>query len=267
MLTTRYFLRTALLRSSARPFSSKPVTPAATPPAAAPPAPAAARSKEEESGLSPITEKRQSMSKFDRHMVWGTAGDHMPAPILPDDPKEIAALDPADLRFRTQMNGETRTVVIRQQQKSSRQAPLNPEAVWRIYFYEDGMASERWTNSLMGWTSNADPYQFNPPITFENAQEAVYFAKKRGWKYVVKQPILRHMRRDDAQYQDNFLPPAVMSRIQKEGVSCDQWKRSSSGASHYFRPLKYHGDGVVPQHGPTGKAPTAPHVEGYYKLR
>jgi hypothetical protein len=257
MLTARPFLRASALRTCRKTglcsFSSKPV--------------AAAGSKEAEDGLSPVTEKRQKMSKFDRHMVWGKTGDHMPAPILPDDPKELAVLDSADQRFRTKMDGSSRTVVIRQQQKSSRQAPLNPESVWRIYFYEDGTTSERWTNSLMGWTSNADPYQVSPPLTFENAQEAVYFVKKRGWKYVVKQPILRYMRRDDAQYQDNFLPQAIVSRVQREGKSCDEWKRTSAGTSHYFRPLKYHGDGTVPQYGPNGTSQVAPHVEGYYKLR
>jgi hypothetical protein len=75
------------------------------------------------------------------------------------------------------------------------------------------------------------------------------------------------MRRDDAQYQDNFLPQAVMAQVKKEGASCDHWKRESAGTSHYFRPLKYHGDGLVRQHGPNTAAETLPHVEGYYKLR
>lgn len=258
-LTTRIVGGSAALR----PLSTKPVP--APPAAAAAKAPAAA-APATDSGLSPVTEQRQSMTKFDRHMLWGQTGQPAP-PVLPDDPSEIASLDPADLTHRTNLYGETRTVVIRQQQKSSRQAPLNPESVWRIYFYEDGTSAERWTNSLMGWTSNADPYQFNPPITFENAQEAVYFAKKRGWRYVVKQPILRHFRRDDAQYQDNFLPQAVLNQVQRQGVACTEWRRDSAGTSHYFRPLKYHGNGVVPQHGPTGTAKTEPHVAGYYKAR
>ena len=99
----------------------------------------------------------------------------------------------------------------------------------------------------MGWTSNADPYQCAPPLTFENAADAVYFAKKRGWNFVVKEPITRYMRNDDCQYQDNFLPQAVAAKVKKEGTSCDHWSRSSAGTSHYFRPLKYHGDGTVVQ--------------------
>lgn len=260
MLTARAsFCRALRTNHAMRPFSSKKAV------AAAPPA--AAAKEGDEDAISPVTEKRQEMTKFDRHMVFGTAGEHMPAPILPDDPKEIAALDPADERFRTMDDGTPRMVIIRQQMRKIRQAPLNPESSWRIFFYEDGMTSEKWDNPLMGWTSNADPYQCAPPLIFANAQEAVYFAKKRGWKYIVKQPVMRFERNDDAQYQDNFLPQAIALRVQKEGVSCDEWKRSSAGTSHYFRPLKYHGDGTVPQHGPNGNAKIAPYVEGYYKMR
>lgn len=223
--------------------------------------------EDEEDAVNPVAERREEMTKYNKNMVWGTAGEHLPAPVLPEDPSEVAFLDPISKDHRTMMDGNKRTVVIRQQKKSMRQAPLNPESSWRIFFYEDGMTSEKWSNSLMGWTSNADPYQMNPPMTFENAAEAVYFAQKRGWNYVVKQPIMRYMRRDDAQYQDNFLSPAVASRVQREGTSCDEWSRESAGTSHYFRPLKYHGDGEVPQYGPTGDAKVAPHVEGYYKMR
>lgn len=215
-------------------------------------------------------EKREEMSNIDRHMVWGRPDSSLRAPRLPEQPDEIAALDPVskgNLAASTMMDGSARTVIIRQLKKSTRQAPLNPESSWQIFFYEDGMITEKWTNSLMGWTSNADPYQFAPPLQFSNAQEAVYFAKKRGWKYMVKPPILRPVRSDDAQYQDNFLPQAVAKRVKMEGTSCAEWERKSAGCSHYFRPLKYHGNGTVPQHGPHANADVAPHVKGSYKMR
>jgi ETC complex I subunit conserved region len=119
----------------------------------------------------------------------------------------------------------------------------------------------------MGWTSSGDAYQSEPPLVFENALDAVYFAKKRGWKYIVKEPIRRQVRDDGAQYQDNFFPQAIAARVAKERKQCDQWKRVESGASHYFRPLKYHGKGVVPQYGTNPDQETAPHVEAYYKIR
>ena len=230
-------------------------------------APAPAAADDDEDAVSPIAQRREEMSKYDKHMVFGTAGEYMPAPVLPEDPKEVAVLDPVDQGHRTMMDGSARTVVIRQQKKSMRQAPLNPEASWRIFFYEDGMTSEKWTNSLMGWTSNADPYQCGPPITFSNASEAVYFCKKRGWNFVVKHPITRYMRNDDAQYQDNFLPQAVAAKVASDGTACDHWHRTKAGTSHYFRPLKYHGDGTVVQHGPNGGAEIAPAPESYYKMR
>merc|ERR1739844_49374 len=102
---------------------------------------------------------------------------------------------------------------------------------------------------------------------FRNASDAVYFAKKRGWDFVVEEPIVRKGRSDDAQYQDNFLSQAIAKRTRIEKKNCDQGSRTASGTSHYFRPLKYHGDGLVQQHGPNGNADIAAHTEGYYKMR
>jgi ETC complex I subunit conserved region len=251
---------------SCRSLSTPPAKPPATPAPAAAPA-AAAPAKPEEGGISPVAERSLKLRKDSPFQVMGATGkDFLPAPILPEDPKEIAALDPADSAFRTKMDGTPRTVVIRQDRKGI-QNPLCPESVWRIAFYEDGMITQKWTNPLMGWTSNSDPYQFAPPLTFPNAADAVYFAKKRGWNYIVKPPVRRYARNDDAQYQDNFLPQAVAALVRKQGTSCDHWCRESSMTSHYFRPLKYHGNGTVQQHGPNGNAEIAPHVPGCYKMR
>lgn len=247
-----------------KPAAPAPATP---PPPVAKPAAGAAAPPATDDGMSIVTQKRHKMGKQSNFMVFGKTDDQLPAPVLPQKVSELAVLDGADENHRTNMAGNPRTVVIRQGKKSSRQAPLNPESVWQIFFYEDGIITEKWENSLMGWVSNADPYQSHPQIYFETAEQAVQFVKKRGWNYVVKKPILRTARDDDAQYQDNFLPQAIASRIRMEGTSCDQWKRSSAGTSHYFRPLKYHGDGLVRQHGPNMKAPVAPHVDGYFKLR
>jgi hypothetical protein len=229
---------------------------------------AKAPEEEEEDTVPAVTKMRQEMRKSNPHQVMGPVGESWaPAPVLPEDPKEIAALDPADQRFRTKIDGTERTVIIRQDQAKAGQSPLNPESVWRIAFYEDGIFSEKWTNPLMGWQSTSDPYVSAPPLIFSNAADAVYFAKKRGWNYIVKEPIKRTLRDDDAQYQDNFLPQAIAKKVQMEGTTCDHWKRTSAGTSHYFRPLKYHGDGTVAQHGPNGNEDIAPHTEGYYKMR
>ena len=57
--------------------------------------------------------------------------------------------------------------------------------------------------------------------------------------------------RDNADdYGENFLPKAVKHHLKTEKMNADYYARDESGASHYFRPLKYHGDGIVRQHGP-----------------
>uniref|UniRef100_A0A7R9ZMG6 NADH dehydrogenase [ubiquinone] iron-sulfur protein 4, mitochondrial n=1 Tax=Craspedostauros australis TaxID=1486917 RepID=A0A7R9ZMG6_9STRA len=119
----------------------------------------------------------------------------------------------------------------------------------------------------MGWNSTADTMGCDTPLHFSNAQDAVYFAKKRGWSFMVKEPVIRKLRDDDAQYQDNFLPQAIANTVKREGRSCAQWERKEAGTSHYFRPLKYHGNGTVRQHGPHPMQKSASDVAGYYKIR
>ena len=206
---------------------------------------------------------------LDPTMIWGTT-IAPPDPDLPEDPSEVAALDPSmAAQDPLTLRGETRVVHIMQEKKKVSQAPTNAEQNWIISFQEEGETGQCWDNSLMGWVSSSDPMANNMRLQmhFRNAQDAVYFAKKRGWDYVVAKPIMRKGRSDDAQYQDNFLSQAVARRVRVEKKSCDEWSRTEAGTSHYFRPLKYHGDGTVVQHGPNGEAPIAKHAEGYYKTR
>ncbi|KAL7578811.1 hypothetical protein ACA910_016032 [Epithemia clementina (nom. ined.)] len=226
--------------------------------------------EDEENAISPVAKKMREMSRSDPNLVFGPAGDGVPAPVLPEDPSELSYIDPADLynvAARYKMDGTERTVVICQESKSARQAPFHDEYYWHIKFNYDGMTSEKWTNSLMGWMSSGDPYQSVHDLTFNNAAEAVYFAKKRGWKYVVEEPIMRTFGELEIQYQDNFLSQALAAQVKAEGVQCRHWERSKAGSSHYFRPLKYHGDGTVRQHGPNREVPVAKHVEAVYKRR
>jgi len=204
----------------------------------------------------------------DPKTVWSNMQE-LPEPVLPEDPSELSALDPAHEVEPLRADGRPRTVIIRQETKAVSQSPTNIEKRWIISFQDDGEFSESWDNPLMGWVSAADPMSANIRLQFdfENAKEAVYFAKKRGWDFVVEEPRLIPGRSDDAQYQDNFLPQAVAWKVRAEGTKCDEWQRKAAGASHYRRPLKYHGDGLVPQYGPNPDAPTANHVDGQYKLR
>lgn len=221
---------------------------------------------EEEDAVTIVQRRRDELTNKGKHLVWESP-EQLPAAPLPDRPEELVALDAADAPSRTKADGSDRIVIIRQDKANVKQSPLNDEKKWRISLVEDGIAAEKWQNSLMGWTSNADPYQSEPPLVFANAMDAVYFAKKRGWNYVVQEPVKRQVRQDGAQYQDNFLPQAIAAKVKKERKQCAHWKRSSAATSHYFRPLKYHGKGVVPQHGNNPNQETAPHVEGCYKMR
>lgn len=222
-----------------------------------------------EAEKSPVQKYVEASRALDPTMVWGTTVAP-PPPELPLDPSEVAALDPSHLdQDPLALNGEKRTVHITQQRAKVCQAPTGTEQTWVISFADEGESSQCWDNSLMGWTSSSDTMANNMRLQmgFRNAEDAVYFAKKRGWNYVVDMPMYRKGRSDDAQYQDNFLSQAVASRVRREKKKCDQWYRDEACTSHYTRPLKYHGDGEVPQYGPNGTAPVAPHVQGTYKMR
>jgi hypothetical protein len=215
----------------------------------------------------PAVERRmEQMAEKDPYMVYDSGID-LPDPVLPENPAEVTALDPAHLRSKIMPDGRERMVVIKQLRAKPNQSPLNPEKIWKISFNDDGAISERWKNPLMGWNSTADTMGCDPPLFFRNAKEAVYFAQKRGWKYLVKEPVIRTLRSDETQYQDNFLPKAIANKVKREGIHCDHWQRSEAGTSHYFRPLHYHGKRTVGQHGAYPDQKTVPHVEGCYKMR
>ena len=228
-----------------------------------------AAAQEMEELKSATQRKMEAMTKVDPWMVYGST-DPDPAPRLPDNPAEIAALDIAQRVDFVQPDGTTRIVHIRQDEWKPGQNPQTSEKRWLISFMDEGTtATQNWINPLMGWVSGSDPMASNIQLQlqFDSATEAAYFAKKRGWQFVVDKPIFREMRSDAVQYQDNFLPQIIASDIQRNKTQCKQWERTAAGTSHYQRPLKYHGDGEVPQYGPNGNAPVEKHVEGYYKMR
>ena len=140
----------------------------------------------------PALEKRmETMAEKDPLMIFDS-GSHLPDPVMLENMAEVSALDPAYKTSVRMPDGRERLVVIKQQRARPNQSPLNPEKYWKISFNDDGSVGERWKNSLMGWNSTADTMGCDPPLYFKNAQEAVYFAEKRGWKYIVKEPIIYH---------------------------------------------------------------------------
>lgn len=219
---------------------------------------------------SEIQRYSEELHAIDPHTVFSVA-TQVPDPVLPENMEEVAALDPA---YKNQIpltpEGTEKWVVIKQEQaKWPGQSPLEKEAQWVISFQDEGETAETWDNPLMGWVSSADPMASNMRLqmSFDNAADAKYFAEKRGWKFTINHPIIRKGRDDDAQYQDVFLPQSVTGKVKREGHKCDHWHREAAGASHYFRPLKYHGDGTVRQHGPNVEEATMKDATSYYKLR
>lgn len=223
-----------------------------------------------ESQKSPVQRYREAVSAIDPHAVYALTTP-LPDPVLPDNKAEVSALDPAHTnQIPLRADGSPKTFVIRQEQaKWPGQAPLGRESEWIISFQDDGETAETWSNPLMGWVSSADPMASNMRLqmSFDTAMDAKYFCEKRGWNFVIEEPIIRKGRDDDAQYQDVFLPQNVSAKLKVEGMKCNHWYRESSGASHYFRPLKFHGDGVVRQHGLNREMEIVKDVEGGYKMR
>jgi len=207
----------------------------------------------------------EDLGEKDQNIVWGLTSPQK-APVLPENPAEIATLDPAQ---NADKRLHSRKVVIRQMSSHVSQQPKNQEQKWTLSFMDDGETADTWTNPLMGWVSSADPMSATQGLqmTFRNAKEAVYFAKKKGYNYEVAEPIVRHRRSDDAQYQDNFLPQNITKQVARDGTKCYHWKRTKSMASHYFRPLKYHGDGTVTQYGPNPEQDIDPDVQPVQKMR
>jgi len=207
---------------------------------------------------------------IDPTAIWST-GISSPDPKLPKNISEVSFLDPSHSNQVTSpvVTGDKRRVHIKQMQAQVSQSPLRVEHKWVLSFQDEGESAQCWENPLMGWVSSSDPLSTNlrSQITFNNASDAVYFAKKCGWNFIVEEPIFRKLRSDDTSYQDNFLPQDISEKVKRENTKCDQWCRELGGTSHYFRPLKYHGHETVCQHGPDGNNSIRPHVKGSFSLK
>jgi len=71
---------------------------------------------------------------------------------------------------------------------------------------------------------------------------------------------------DIMMYDENFLTRIAKNDL-KKGMDSDFWARAASFKSHYYRPLKFHGDGEVRQHGNNQLQEKDPEVEGHQVVR
>ena len=110
------------------------------------------------------------------------------------------------------------------------------------------------------------------PPYFDDATTDLYGSHANKMSPYWPEDDMRYRKEKDNadDYAENFLPKAVKHHLATEKMGADFFARDHSGASHYFRPLKYHGDGIVRQHGPkqdpTGEE-IAEDVEGWRSRR
>ncbi|CAI5743263.1 unnamed protein product [Peronospora destructor] len=120
---------------------------------------------------------------------------------------------------------------------------------WEIRFE----SPRTWENPLMGWTSTADPY-VGLVTKFDTQEEAERFAKKQGWELKVSEPAPVGDYNGKISYSHNFLPEKIETLIKMKGKkSATQFKHPTGRRSNWVKTLKYHGNGVVSQHGGEAK--------------
>jgi NADH dehydrogenase (ubiquinone) Fe-S protein 4 len=139
----------------------------------------------------------------------------------------------------------SRTVVIGPRPRTTLQSGRRKARQWQITW----KAQERWSNPLMGWTSTADPMS-NLRLYFDSSEDAMRFAEKQGWKFEVMPEYAPEDKWGEVQYAHNFLPVSTENALKRQGLNNKIFENPGLGKSNWFMPLKYHGDGVVQQHGP-----------------
>jgi len=178
--------------------------------------------------------------------VWVTPAHVRAAPegLCPPADVDVATLDGMPEPQRA------RTVTISQFAKSAMTSGLGRTKPWHVSWPYD----EKWSNPLMGWTSSADPMH-NTDLQFDTKDQAIAFVERRGWSYEVKAPVERFDDFGQNKYAFNFLPKMYENELKALGKKSKIFTRPRANKSHYFRPLKYHGDDEVPQHGLNPDAP------------
>lgn len=91
-----------------------------------------------------------------------------------------------------------RTAKIFQPAKATTSSGKLVATKWRLTF----PTPERWTNSLMGWTSARDPLS-NIALDFNSLEQATTYAEAMGCKYDVVKP--KSYRVKPKSYSDNFV--------------------------------------------------------------
>lgn len=105
----------------------------------------------------------------------------------------------------------------------------------------------------MGWTSTADPLH-GMVLKFDTQDEALHYAEKQGLEIETHEPAELGNFEGEISYSHNFLPLHVENYIKKHGKKANViFKHPTGRRSNWVKTLKYHGNGVVPQHGGEAK--------------
>ncbi|TQS37756.1 hypothetical protein Golomagni_01754 [Golovinomyces magnicellulatus] len=96
---------------------------------------------------------------------------------------------------------QARTVRIYRPVKPATQSGEWPGHHWRMD-WDILSKGHRWENQLMGWQSSADFMQ-GTHLTFNTKEEAINFAEKQGYEYIVQESNLRKI--TPKAYANNFL--------------------------------------------------------------
>ncbi|CEG48391.1 nadh dehydrogenase [Plasmopara halstedii] len=133
--------------------------------------------------------------------------------------------------------------------RNQMQSGMQQTKHWEVRF----QSPRTWANPLMGWTSTADPY-VGLMAKFDTKEAAEHFAEKQGWELEVADPAPGGDHDGKISYSHNFLPKHIETLIKQKGKkSSFQFKHPSGLRSNWVKTLKYHGDGVVGQHGGEAK--------------
>lgn len=120
---------------------------------------------------------------------------------------------------------------------------------WEIRFE----SQRTWENPLMGWTSTKD-MTHQLAFSFDTKEEAQHFAEKHGWEMEVEEPAPVGDFSGKISYSHNFLPLDVENMLKREGTKAKvQFRHPTGRRSNWVKTLKYHGNGVVAQHGGEAK--------------
>ncbi|KAL7420887.1 ndufs4 NADH dehydrogenase Fe-S protein subunit [Cryptotrichosporon argae] len=124
------------------------------------------------------------------HAAPGPATAHETAREIAAD---VVSDAPAELR--------NRPVRIFKPTKSTMQSAKGKTKVWKMD-WDVLPGAGRWTNPLIGWASSAD-YMQGTALQFRTKEEAIAFAERQGWEYMIEQP--KPARIPPKNYANNYV--------------------------------------------------------------